>query len=85
MIEITDAGKGMSEKEIEDLYKRINGEMDASSSSESGIGLKNVHERIKMNFGGNYGIEIASKLGCYTKVMVRIPMEGKENAYTIDR
>ncbi len=78
VIEITDAGKGMSEKEVKDLYKKINGEMEASGGSGNGIGLKNVQDRIKMNFGENYGIEIASKLGCYTKIMVRIPMENGE-------
>lgn len=79
IIEITDAGKGMSEKEVEDLYKKINGEMETSGGSGNGIGLKNVQDRIKMNFGENYGIEIASKLGCYTKIMVRIPMEDGES------
>lgn len=74
IIEITDAGKGMSEEEVEKLYKKINGELEASGGSGNGIGLKNVQDRIKMNFGEKYGIEIASKLGCYTKIKVRIPM-----------
>ncbi len=80
VIEITDAGKGMSEREVEDLYKKINGEMETSGGSGNGIGLKNVQDRIKMNFGEDYGIEIASKLGCYTKIMVRIPMEDREGS-----
>lgn len=74
IIEITDAGRGMSEEEVENLYRKINGELEASGGSGNGIGLKNVQDRIKMNFGEKYGIEIASKLGCYTKIMVRIPM-----------
>lgn len=74
IIEITDAGKGMSEEEVENLYRKINGELEASGGSGNGIGLKNVQDRIKINFGEKYGIEIASKLGCYTKIMVRIPM-----------
>lgn len=75
IIEITDAGRGMSEEEVANLYRRINGEVEASGGSGNGIGLKNVQDRIKMNFGEKYGIEIASKLGCYTKIMVRIPMK----------
>lgn len=74
IIEITDAGRGMSEEEVEKLYRKINGELEASGGSGNGIGLKNVQDRIKINFGEKYGIEIASKLGCYTKIMVRIPM-----------
>ncbi len=27
-----------------------------------------------MSFGDKYGIEVATKEGCYTKVSVRIPM-----------
>ena len=78
IIEITDAGKGMSEKEVSELYKKISGEIEAGGGSGNGIGLKNVQDRIKMSFGERYGIEIASKLGCYTKIMVRIPLRKKE-------
>lgn len=78
VIEITDAGKGMSEEDLEKLRKRIAGEADAGAGSGNGIGLKNVQERIHMSFGEEYGIEIASKLGCYTKVILRIPMQVKE-------
>lgn len=78
VIEITDAGCGMSEEEVTNLYRKINGELEASGGSGNGIGLKNVQDRIKMNFGERYGIEIASRLGCYTKIMVRIPMSVRE-------
>ncbi len=74
IIEITDSGKGMSEEQIQALYRRMNGEIEADGGGTgNGIGLKNVQDRIKMNFGEEYGISIASKLGCYTKVQVRIP------------
>lgn len=74
LIEITDAGQGMNEEEVEQLKKKIAGEIETSGGSGNGIGLKNVQDRIHMNFGSEYGIGIASKLGCYTKVTVRIPM-----------
>lgn len=75
IIEITDAGKGMSEEEVDRLLKKISGEIETSGGSGNGIGLKNVQDRIKMNFGDKYGIEIASKLECFTKIKVRIPMQ----------
>lgn len=78
IIEITDAGKGMTQVEVAKLYKKISGEIETSGGSGNGIGLKNVQDRIQMNFGKKYGIEIISKLDCYTKVMVRIPLQGKE-------
>jgi len=75
IIEITDAGKGMSEEEIEKLKRKIMGEIETNGGSGNGIGLKNVQDRIRMSFGEKYGIDIASKLGCFTKVTVRVPMQ----------
>lgn len=75
MIEISDAGRGMSDEEVERLKRKIAGEVETDGGSGSGIGLKNVQDRIRMSFGEEYGIDIASKLGCYTKVTVRVPMK----------
>lgn len=73
-IEITDSGKGMTEEEINNLYKKISGEIEATGGSGNGIGLKNVQDRIKISFGPEYGISVASKKGCFTKVIVKIPL-----------
>lgn len=75
IIEITDAGRGMTEEEVTQLYKKIAGEIETTGGSGNGIGLKNVQDRIKMSFGEAYGIGIASKLGCYTKITVKIPLQ----------
>lgn len=80
VIEITDSGRGMSQSEVQEIYRKISGEIETSGGSGNGIGLKNVQDRIHMNFGPQYGIEIASKLGCYTKVMVKIPMKYREKS-----
>lgn len=74
IIEITDAGKGMSEEEVRLLYQKISGEIDSGGGSGNGIGLKNVQDRIRISFGPEYGLEFNSKPGLYTKVRVRIPM-----------
>lgn len=73
-IEITDSGRGMSEEEVRKLQQKIDGEIETKGSSGNGIGLKNVQDRIKISFGNDYGISIASKIGCYTKVIVKIPL-----------
>ncbi len=75
MIEVTDAGRGMSEDEVKQLYKKISGEIESGGGKGNGIGLKNVQDRVRMSFGEEYGIEIASKKGCYTKVMVYVPFK----------
>ncbi|MDF2871509.1 MAG: histidine kinase internal region [Anaerocolumna sp.] len=74
VIEITDSGKGMTEEETIKLQKKIEGEIEATGSSGNGIGLKNVQDRIKISFGNEYGISIASMKDCYTKVCVKIPL-----------
>lgn len=74
IIEISDAGKGMSEDTLTKLRKRIVGEIEPDGESGNGIGLKNVQDRIRMSFGAEYGITVNSKLGCYTKVTVRVPV-----------
>lgn len=80
MIEVTDAGKGMSEEKVESLRRKIAGEIETDGGNGSGIGLKNVQDRIRMSFGEEYGLTIASKLGCYTKVTLCVPADcrGKE-------
>lgn len=78
VIEITDAGRGMTEEEVERLKLKIAGKIDSSGGAGNGIGLKNVQDRIHIAFGEKYGIEVASKIGCYTKVIVRIPMTHME-------
>lgn len=75
LIEITDAGRGMTEEEVKRLEKKIAGEIETCGGSGNGIGLKNVQDRIRMAFGEKYGIGIASKLGLYTKIIVRIPLK----------
>lgn len=75
VIEITDAGKGMTEEEVIKLRKKISGELDSNGGSGNGIGLKNVQDRIHISFGEEYGMEIHSKLGCYTKICVKIPFK----------
>jgi two-component system sensor histidine kinase YesM len=39
-----------------------------------GYGLRNVQERIRIQYGSQYGITIASEPGCWTRVRVTIPI-----------
>lgn len=79
IIEITDNGKGMSAEEIKKLKERISGKIEPSQEGSGGIGLKNVQDRITIAFGTAYGLDIASMKGCYTKVIVRLPVSRKES------
>ena len=82
IVEITDAGKGMTEEEVEQIKQKLAGEVEVSTSDAgSGLGLKNVHDRIQLSFGEEYGIEVYSKLHCYTKIKVTVPRTNKENEF----
>ncbi len=74
LIEITDSGKGMSQREVDEIHKKLAGDIESGGGSGNGIGLKNVQDRIRISFGENYGIRIYSKEMCYTKVVVRLPI-----------
>jgi two-component system sensor histidine kinase YesM len=54
----------------------LKGILDKESQSEhsSGVGLKNVNERIKLCYGNEYGIEITSELDVGTAVSITIPL-----------
>lgn len=67
--EIVDNGDGMKtnlEKQMPSYKSR--------RQLFSGIGVKNVNERIKLLYGKTYGVEISSELGEGTKVKVRLPI-----------
>lgn len=78
IIEISDTGQGMTDTQVRALEDKINGAVEESGGNGHGIGLKNVQDRIHMSFGGNYGIRIASKYGCYTKIAIRLPHYSRE-------
>ncbi|SFD50366.1 two-component system, sensor histidine kinase YesM [Paenibacillus catalpae] len=43
-----------------------------------GYGLRNVHERIKVQYGSQYGITIASEPGFWTRVSITIPKDSEK-------
>ena len=45
------------------------------SESGSGYGISNVNTRIKLSYGTSYGLRYYSKLGDFTKVEIRLPLE----------
>ena len=45
------------------------------------LGIKNVNDRIKLNFGDEYGLEISSTLNIGTKVLIRIPQIKEDEGF----
>ena len=77
-ISIRDEGVGMDEGALERLKRQIAGLEPTSSGSGNGIGLKNVHDRIRLSFGEEYGLRVESKPGVGTTVMVDLPYREPE-------
>lgn len=79
IIEVTDDGVGMDrETQVQVLHSQGGG------SRFNGIGISNIHQRLQLKYGEEYGISIESEVGSYTKMTVVIPwMEtGKEEGET---
>lgn len=71
VFEIEDNGVGMSEQQCYEIMHREPGD-------RTGIGTKNVNDRIKIYFGDNYGLNITSELDEGTCVTIRVPKVEEE-------
>lgn len=85
LIEVTDNGPGMPEELVEQLLSP-NGPA-VSGAKGSGIGFRNVHQRIQLTFGPDYGLTILSEPDNGTTVRIRLPALDKTAAaaYTYGR
>ena len=79
VIEVADNGPGMPEETVERLLDQSYAA--APGTKGSGIGLRNVHQRIRPTFGEEYGLAIHSEPDAGTTVCIRLPvLEGPEAA-----
>lgn len=67
---VSDNGLGMTREQVERLFQAAD---HTSSGRGSGIGVKNVNERIKLYFGTGYGLEILSEPDEGTTVTAHLP------------
>lgn len=74
-IEIRDNGKGMDYYELGHLRKIMKDEQ----GDDNHIGVRNVNQRIRLLFGGEYGVEVDSEKNAWTKVVIHIPYQTEIN------
>lgn len=73
ILTVSDNGCGMTP----DTYKALNEKLQKREwSQNSRIGICNIHRRLVLYYGENYGIEIKSKCGQGTKIILRFPAFG---------
>ena len=77
IIQVADNGPGMPPEVVERLLDPA-GEYAAPGTKGSGIGLRNVHLRIQLAFGPEYGLTIQSEPDAGTGVRIRLPVLGKD-------
>jgi len=70
---IIDDGMGMPMRKIEEILNPVN-----ESESETGYGIRNIDQRIKLQYGPEYGVSIFSRRGVGTTVLMRIPAKKRK-------
>lgn len=74
---VSDNGIGMREEEAEHLRKVISG-LVSDDRSGGGFGLFNVNQRLQLNYGKEYGLNIESTYNVGTTIRVKIPAVKKQ-------
>ncbi|MDF2670306.1 MAG: hypothetical protein K0R67_2612, partial [Paenibacillus sp.] len=76
IVRIADGGQGMSMEQIKHyneafaISSPLSGELP---SSIQGVGLWNVHRRIRLTFGETYGLHIEESTNVGTAILIRLP------------
>ena len=70
LITLEDNGRGMTPEELDALNSSLGNE----DSSDKGIGIRNVHQRIRLFYGDSYGLHITSIPGEGTTITITLPI-----------
>lgn len=74
LYEVTDNGLGIKPEILENILL-----YNSKEKGGAGVGVRNVHERIQLCYGKEYGIEIQSELEEGTRVKLWLPIVKDEN------
>ncbi len=82
VIDVSDNGIGMPPEVAKGL---LDENRPQTRTSGSGIGVRNVHRRIRLTFGERYGLEVFSEPDEGTTVRIRLPLITAEDAARLQR
>lgn len=76
-VQVMDDGVGMDEETLLGIQELLQSEHMGKEydGTWKNIGLKNVHDRIQMYYGAEYGLSVSSKVNIGTKMTVTFPIE----------
>lgn len=80
-LEVEDNGIGMPAEQLAKLQAMLADDSTGDGAAlrlESGFGLQNVHRRVKLYYGDQYGLSIQSELHAGTRVTIVIPARRAE-------
>lgn len=75
-INVTDNGGGMSLEQLTQLRRKLDSDTvhDSKDGMHSGIAVHNVHSRVRLCFGPDYGLIYRSAQGMGTNVEISMPL-----------
>jgi len=78
-IKIEDNGAGIREDRLNEVKEYMNLDLDSSTVKlkSAGIGLRNILERLKLNYGDKSDLSIESYYGFGTCVTIVLPLTNK--------
>lgn len=79
MLEIIDDGVGFTPYRLAQLQSALENDSSEIVFSGSGFGIENVHKRIQLYYGKQYGVIVESKYQEGTRVTVTIPLKKIQN------
>lgn len=78
-VQVTDDGVGMDEATARRVRREMEETDEAAPAGYGSIGLRNVHQRVRLYFGEEYGIRFESTPGQGTRMELRFPVVEEEN------
>ncbi|MFC3798400.1 sensor histidine kinase [Cohnella sp. GCM10012308] len=80
--EVLDSGVGMDRERLAQVIARLDGadspEPSTADTKSNSIGLSNIHKRIQMLYGPEYGLAIDSVKNEWTRVRIDMPLTANE-------
>lgn len=78
-LEVEDDGIGFTRYKLAQVQNKLSDTAGDIDLREGGFGLENVNKRIKLYYGKEYGLSIASEYQQGTRVVVTIPAQAQSN------
>jgi two-component system sensor histidine kinase YesM len=73
LLDVQDDGVGFTPYKLAQLQESLAQDLDEVSMGEGGFGLTNVHKRIQLYYGKEYGLSVQSHYRGGTQVSITIP------------